>query len=216
MKIIRFFQAVSMTAVLVFVMAATARASTVTYTTNSPGTKFVGGTLVLNSTSGQSATITFVPNISSTSGLPSFIDLGDFQFACATCTLANGLGATFGAFQFDLTIVDTTDGNATGTFVGSSTGGTITYNSSPVSINWVPLILGPGTTNASSGNFGATWFTTTTVTNLAALNSGTPPGDTTVQGGVNSNAIPEPATLSLIGGGLLGLGMLWRKRLFRQ
>lgn len=34
--------------------------------------------------------------------------------------------------------------------------------------------------------------------------------------GVNSSAVPEPAALSLVGGTLLGLGMLRRKRFSRQ
>jgi hypothetical protein len=47
---------------------------------------------------------------------------------------------------------------------------------------------------------------------IVAPNSGSPAGDTTVQGTVNSSAIPEPATLLLLGAGLLGLGVLRRKR----
>ena len=56
---------------------------------------------------------------------------------------------------------------------------------------------------------GATENTTVVVSLIVAPNSGTPPGDTTIQGQVS--ATPEPATLSLIGGALLGLGFLRRK-----
>jgi hypothetical protein len=112
-----------------------------------------------------------------------------------------------------LVITDTTDG-ASGQFVGSSTGGAVFSNLSGLTVNWVPLILGPGTTNTLSGNFGTTFFTTTTFTGLAAPNSGTPPGDTTVQGFVSST--PEPTTYGLVGGGLLGLGLLRRKRFSHQ
>jgi len=194
-----------------FMMAVSASASTVSYTTNASGTEFTSdSSLTLHQTSGDAATIVFTPNTTSNTGVPSFINLGDFEITCASCTTSSD--AVFGAFTFDLVIDDTTDG-ATGEFVGSSSGGTVYSNSSTVSINWVPLILGPGTTHALTGNFGTTEFTTTTVTNLAAPNSGTPPGDTTVQGGVTSSALPEPATLSLVCGGLLlGFGVLRRRR----
>jgi len=97
-------------------MAASAYASSISYTTNSPLTEFVAGinSLTLNSTAGQAGTITFEPNTSSTSGVPSNIDLGDFIMACPTCT--TNQSTIFGAFTFDLLVDDTTDG-ATGEFV---------------------------------------------------------------------------------------------------
>jgi hypothetical protein len=55
------------------------------------------------------------------------------------------------------------------------------------------------------------WFLHTEAT--GAPNSGTNAGGTTVQGFVDSAAIPEPATLGLVGGALLGLGILKRKKL---
>lgn len=102
--------------------------------------------------------------------------------------------------------------SATGRFVGTSTGGTVFSDVSQLTINWAPLQLGPGTNNAISGNFGTTIFTTTIFTGIVAPNSGAVPGQSTVQGFVTSSAVPEPATLSLIGAALLGLGMLRRKR----
>jgi hypothetical protein len=42
--------------------------------------------------------------------------------------------------------------------------------------------------------------------------SGAQIGSTTVQGTISSSAIPEPATLSMVGGALLGLGLLRRKK----
>jgi hypothetical protein len=215
MTIGRLVQAASITGVAILMLAASASATTITYTTNGAGTKFVSsGTLVLNSTSGAAATLTYIPNVGSTSGVPSNLNLGDFLLACPNCTTqAGGSGSNFAAFSFDLVITDTTDG-ASGQFVGSSTGGAVFSNLSGLTVNWVPLILGPGTTNTLSGNFGTTFFTTTTFTGLAAPNSGTPPGDTTVQGFVSST--PEPTTYGLVGGGLLGLGLLRRKRFSHQ
>ena len=69
--------------------------------------------------------------------------------------------------------------------------------------------------NAITGNFGTTIFdklTTTTV--LAAPNSGTPSGDTTVQGQLASSATPEPKTFVLLGGGLLAMSLMGKKKLF--
>jgi hypothetical protein len=212
----RIVQAASTVGLALIMMAASVNASTITYNTNAAGTKFVGGTLVLNSNVGAAATLTYVPNVSSTSGVPSNIDLGDFLLACPSCgTQLQGAGSFFNAFSFDLVITDTTDG-ATGMFVGTSTGGSVWSNVSQITINWLPLILGPGGTNALTGNFGTTYFTTTTFTGIAAPNSGTPAGDTTVQGTVNSSAVPEPASFGLIGAGLLGLGILGRKRFARR
>jgi len=105
-----------------------------------------------------------------------------------------------------------TDG-ATGIFVGTSTGGTIWHDTSEIFLIWSPLQLGPGTSNAASGNFGPTFFNKQLRTDIVAPNSGSPAGDTTLQGFVDST--PEPATFSLIGGALLGLAFLRRKKLSR-
>lgn len=197
------------------VMAASAYASSISYTTNSPLTEFVAGinSLTLNSTAGQAGTITFEPNTSSTSGVPSNIDLGDFIMACPTCT--TNQSTIFGAFTFDLLVDDTTDG-ATGEFVGTSTGGTVSSSSSTVQVNWqTPLFMGPGTINSMTGNFGTTIFDMVSPTSLiVAPNSGAIPGDTTIQGQLS--ATPEPAALSMIGGALLAFGFLRRKNFRRS
>jgi hypothetical protein len=215
MKINAFFQNILLSGVAVLTMLGSARASNIiSYTTNAAGTEFVGGVNsdVLKSISGQIATLTFTPNTSSDTGVPSGIDLGDFLLVCATCT--TNQDTIFGAFTFDLIVTDTTDG-ATGEFIGTSTGGTVSSNSSTIQVDWTAppgLQLGPGTSYALSGSFGLTDFDIISpVTLIVAPNSGNPPGDTRVQGQVNS--APEPTTFVLTAGALLGFGMIRRRKL---
>lgn len=212
MKIRSFLQTALITGAAIVLTAATASASLVTYSTNAAGTEFTSDdSLTLTNSFGATATLTFTPNGGSTSGVPSNIDLGDFLVTCAACsTQTIGAGSYFNAFTFDLVVTDTTDG-ATGEFVGTSSGGTVYSDVSQVSIVWSPLQLGPGTSHALTGNFGTTEFGITPTSLIVAPNSGTPPGDTTIQGTVNSSAIPEPATFGLMGGALLALGIFRRK-----
>jgi len=216
MTLRRLVQAASITGVAVFMMVGSASATTVTYNTNAAGTGFGGSSLTLNNSTGQAATLTYIPDVNITTGVPSNVNFGNFTLVCGTCsTQAIGTGSFFNSFTFDLVITDVTDG-ATGQFVGTSTGGQVFSDVSQVTVNWAPLQLGPGTNNATSGDFGPTIVTTTVFTGIVAPNSGAVPGQSTVQGFVNSSAVPEPATLSLVGGTLLGLGMLRRKRFSRQ
>ncbi len=79
------------------------------------------------------------------------MNFGNFTLVCETCTTqAIGTGSFFSAFTFDLVFTDVTDG-ATGIFVGTSTGGDVFSDVSQVTINWAPLMLGPGTPYALVG-----------------------------------------------------------------
>jgi len=201
---------------VLLLLAAHANASTlISYTTNDAGTEFVGGvnSLTLNDVSGAAATLMFSPNSSSGTGVPSNINFGSFLLSCSTCT--NVQDTVFGAFTFDLIIDDTTDG-ATGEFVGTSSGGMVSLNSSNIQVNWqAPYIIGPGTVNAVSGNFGNTTFDMISPTTLiGAPNSGSTPGTSSVSGQVAST--PEPATFAMIGAALFGLGLRGRKKALLQ
>jgi hypothetical protein len=214
MRIQRFAQATQTIAVALFVTAAAANAGTITFNTSATGgagTGFNGsGILTLNSSSGVAATLGFVPDGDSIVGVPGNVNFGNFTLACATCsTEAIGTGANFSAFTFDMVVTDVTD-NATGVFVGTASAGSVFLDDSTITLQWLPLQLGPGTSNATLGSFGPTYFDTTVTTRIVNPDSGAQIGSTTVQGNVDST--PEPATFGLIGGGLLGVALLQRKR----
>jgi hypothetical protein len=216
MQIARIIRSAALVGAAVFTMTGGASAATITFNTaqtGSGGTGFNGsGNLVLHSSSGVDATLAFVPDMNSINAVPGNVNFGNFTLACASCsTQAGGFGSSFGAFTFDLVITDVTDG-ATGIFVGSAAAGSVYLDASTITLNWQPLQLGPGTSNATSGNFGPTLFQTVVPTKIVNPRSGAEIGSTTVQGRIDSSAIPEPATLSLVGGALLGFGLLRRKR----
>ncbi len=221
MTVKRFVQAAAIMAVALFVMAASANASII-YSTDLSATQFSGGGLVLDSsggTGGASATLTFVPLGDTTVGT-SNISYGDFILTCTNCsTQTEGTAdATFSAFTFDLYVDDTSD-NAVEEFVGTaqfaeeSPIGIVYSDSSNISIAWAPTQIGPGpaTGTGSSGDFGTTYFTIFTPTPIVAPSSNG--GDTTVQGtSGSSSAVPEPATMALVGSAFIGLAALARKR----
>lgn len=212
-----FAQAISIIGLAALTMAGTASATSIEYGTNTALTGFNNTVANSLSSSGgnESATLTFDPNVDSTTNTPSNDNYGNFDLVCAGCSTASvGTGfATFSAFSFNLIITDITDG-ATGEFVGTAPAGTVWTDGSNITVSWTPAQLGPGLNDALSGNFGSTSFNINTTTRIVEPDSNG--GVTSVQGTITSASTPEPATLPLLGGGLIALSFFGRKKLSRR
>lgn len=189
--------------------------ASVTYTV--AGAYVTGGSGETLTASAGADTFTLIWSITAGSAtntvatFPSNENFGEFTLACiAGC---DGTSVTIPAFTFLITIDDTTDGGI-GTFLGTSSGGQVTDNgslgSSNVSVSWLPLQIGPGGNNATSGDFGTTFFTISSPTPI--VDPTTNLGVQTISGVIDSTATPEPSTFGMLGAALVGLGFFARKR----
>lgn len=172
---------------LAFVMlsGAAAFADTVTYSTSG---SFNGGSNVLTS---NGVTLTFT-GVSASVTAPTNISLGNINSA--------GSG-TIAPSTFTLTVVQTVPGPTGQQILTTNLSGTVTANSNGISLLFSPTsftINGINYTLQSGGNY-----------LLVAPNTNN--GNTSIQAQVTPT--PEPASLLMLGGGLLAIGGSIRRKL---
>lgn len=145
-----------------------------------------------NTITNGDATITFAGTSGSVSA-PTFSSLGTF-------TVTGTVGGTF-SDTFTLTISQTIPAAGNGTST-SKVNGTISGNSSGILLSFVPpaVVIGSGAQQVTY-----TFSPETYGLNNPAVNS----GKTTIEAYIT--AAPEPASLGLFGGSLLGIALIVRR-----